>query len=373
MKRFLRQFIIFILPFSVIGIAYIFFWCIGYYIGEFRDVDLIIQKQRDDHSVLYGTGYNPQTIYYKLENANFYQAEVITLGTSRVMQFKSDYFEDKFYNCGGAVGGNFDEYLNFVKNLKYKPKIIILGMDEWIFNSEWNHSCTAYQDYAPIELTERNTLVMLTKIIEDFIQGSWRLAEIDNYAMNYGFNGRIRDNGYLWDGSYYEGNIYRGAEYQDNYRFVDTYSRIDENRSRFEWGDHIDNKTVRLLENLLKFCKDNDIKVIGFAPPFAPSVYDKMMESGQYGYIHEISPVCEEVFAKYDFEYYSYMDGMILGMDDTYFLDGFHGSEVVYGCVIQDMIAEGSGISKYVNEEKLNKLIEERYSPFLLQELIHED
>lgn len=373
MKKFLRQFFVFIIPFSVIGFIYIFFWGVGYYIGEFRNVDIIIQKQRDNHSVLYGTGYNPQTIYYKLENANFYQAEVITLGTSRVMQFKADYFEDKFYNCGGAVGGNFDEYLNFVRNLQYKPETIILGIDEWIFNSEWNCSCTAYPEYVPIELTERNMLVMVTKIIRDFMEGSWRLSEVDNYAMNYGFNGCIRDNGYLWDGSYYEGNIYRSPEYQDDYRFVDTYARIDENRSRFEWGEHIDSETVILLEELLKYCKENDINVIGFAPPFAPSVYNKMINSEHYGYIHEITPACEELFAKYDFEYYSYMDGMALGMDDTYFLDGFHGSEVVYGRIIQDMIAEGSDIGKYVNKEKLNGLIKERYSSFLLQEFIHKD
>lgn len=371
MKKFLRRFFLFMLPFDLVGLIYVCFLGIGYYVGEFCNIDTIIHKQSEDHSIIYGTGYNGQGKYYKLSSANYYQADIIAFGTSRVMQFKSDYFIDEFYNCGGIVGENYDEYLNCLKNLNYKPKMIILGLDEWVFNPAWNSSCNTYTDYIAIEMVDRSKIVMLTDMIRDYTRGEWKISEINNYEMNYGFNGRIRDNGYLWDGSYYYGYTYREPECQNDYMFADTIERIEENRSRFEWGDRVDDETVTFLEELLKYCKENNIYVIGFAPPFAPSVYDKMIKSGHYEYMLEIDPICEELFAKYGCEYYSYMDGTLLGVDDTYFVDGFHGGEVVYGYIVQDMIAKGSDICKNVNEEKLTSLIRERYSSLSFEDLMH--
>lgn len=128
MKRFLRNFFIFIIPFLCLGIASAPFVYVGFETGEISSFDRLIQDQRLDKSIYIGMGYNEQTGYYKLQNANYYQADVVALGTSRVMQFKSDYFSESFYNCGGAVAGNYDEYINFLRNLDYKPKAVIVGL-----------------------------------------------------------------------------------------------------------------------------------------------------------------------------------------------------------------------------------------------------
>lgn len=84
----------------------------GYTIREFSDFNQLIQEQRSDHFIFIRMGYNENTTYYKCLNINYYQPDVIALGTSRVMRFHADYFCTGFYNCGGVVGWNYDEYLN---------------------------------------------------------------------------------------------------------------------------------------------------------------------------------------------------------------------------------------------------------------------
>lgn len=84
--------------------------------------------------------------------------------------------------------------------------------------------------------------------------------------MNYGFNGRIGDDGFQWDGFYYYGNIYRETKVQEDYTFADIFYRVDEGLPRFEWGEHVDDKAYGYLAELLEYCSENGIIVIGFMP-----------------------------------------------------------------------------------------------------------
>lgn len=360
---------LFLIPFYFVGPFVGVIYHTGCETGELNDFDQMIEVQRMNHDVLIGMGYNEQTAYYKLRNANYYRAEVLALGTSRVMQFKSDYFSMSFYNCGGSVAWNYDEYLNFIKNLNYTPEIILLGLDQWVFNSAWNQQyCVAYEEYQPIRLIHRNGLVW--NMTKDFINQKWNFHSINNYSMNYGFNGRVKDNGYQWDGSYYYGESYRNPNTRD-YMFMNTFKNIEDGSGRFEWGEHIDNKTCAFLKALLKYCNEKGIEVVGFAPPFAPSVCDKMTASGNYGYLNEISPECEEIFAEYGFEYFDYTDVRELGVNDKNFVDGFHGSEIVYAYMVQDMIMQESALKKYVDETKLDNLLINCYNDLMLLDFVH--
>ena len=371
MKKFLCQLLIFMFPFYFVAIAIAIFYYIGYEIGELCDFDSLIEAQRKDHSAFIGMGYNEQTAYYKISNANYYKADVIALGTSRVMQFRSDYFSGNFYNCGGAVNENYDEYLNFLKNMNYSPQIVLLGLDSWVFNDEWNKSCQEYSVYAPIMLTDRSTMSIMKAIIQDYMDGKWGVKDIHKFGMNYGFNGRVRDEGFRWDGSYYYGTLFRDPERHPDYMFTNTFDRIAGGYGRFEWGSNIDNETYECLEELLDYCKQNNIEVIGFAPPLAPSIYNKMVQSGNYGYLHEIAPACEQLFKRYDFLYVDYTDGAVLGVDDTYFLDGFHGSDVVYAYIINDLLERDSRLNEYIDKAKLNKMIDVHYDNLQLDYYVH--
>ena len=362
MKRFVKEIVIFFIPLIILIVGIIPVAIVGYKIGEFKSVDKWITAQRNNESVLVGLGYNEQTSVYKLKNCNEREADVIALGTSRVMQFKEYFFNSNFYNCGGAVSSNYNEYLNFLQNLNYNPKMIILGLDAWVFNDAWNG--TKYQEYEYFTIGEvnRNRMSILVNMYEDWALKKWSYKSINNYAENIGFNGRVKNSGFMYDGSYYYGDMYLNPEIQKDYKFVDTFNRIETGTARFEWGEHIDEDAITQLENLLSYCEKNNIEVVGFIAPFAPSVYRKMCSSGKYGYINEITSACKPIFDKYDFELYDYMDGAKIYDDDSYFIDGFHGSEVIYGKMLLDMTNNSFILDNIVNKRKINELLNERYN-----------
>ncbi|SHI95616.1 hypothetical protein SAMN02745671_02222 [Anaerovibrio lipolyticus DSM 3074] len=278
------------------------------------------------------------------------------------MQFRSDYFTTTFYNCGGAVGGNYDEYLNFLKNLDYTPKCIILGLDAWVFNHEWNYNCRVYDELVPVTEIPRPKMTLVKAVITDWLDNKWSFSDIDMYPQNIGFNGRIKDQGFMIDGSYYNGYIYRNPQASSDYMFKDTYKRIETGTARFEWGANVDLKTLTKLDALLAYCAEKGIYVIGFSPPFAPSVISAMYDSGKYLYLPEIAIQCTPLFKKYGFEFYDYLDISGIGASDDNFLDGFHGSCVAYAYIVNDMIKCKSKIVKYVDNEKLDLLVKNAYN-----------
>lgn len=85
MKKFVWRLLLFLMPFYFLGPFLEYFYYIGWTVGEFADFDHLIEVQRLDHNVFIGMGYNEQNAYYKFENTNYYQADIIVLGTSRVM------------------------------------------------------------------------------------------------------------------------------------------------------------------------------------------------------------------------------------------------------------------------------------------------
>lgn len=165
------------------------------------------------------------------------------------------------------------EYDLFLLNLDYEPQCILLGLEAWVFNDAWNKSCGDYSNFVDICYIKRNKSAMLKNIIKDWAEGKWTFESINNYPTNIGFNGRVKDNGFIFDGSYYYGDIYRHPEEQRDYLFADTLNRIE-----------------------------NNIEVIGFLAPFAPTIYNVMEAleaSGNYGYIIEDMVANKSVICKY--------------------------------------------------------------------------
>lgn len=367
MRRFIANIALFMLPFFLFSLLMLPFYIVAAYTGEIGSFDRYILMQRNNPKILIGMGYNEQTSYYKLVNVNYFRPEVIALGTSRVMQFKREFFRASFYNCGGAVNGNYDEYTNFLQNLNYNPKVILLGLDSWVFNREWNKNRRKYSTFYKINQSNA-VLAPLVSIIKGWLREKWKFADINLYPVNIGFNGRVLGNGFMDDGSYYYGNIYRYSEKQIDYKFANTFHRISTGINRFEWGKHIDLYTIEKLDNLLEYCSNNNIHVIGFTAPFAPDVHEMMNTSRNYGYINEIPQTCKSVFSKYNFEFYDYLDAARLNVKNDCFIDGFHGSEVVYGLILEDMISKGSYIEEYTDSEKIAALIKNRHNGLVFYE-----
>lgn len=201
MKKFLRKLLLYLAPFCVLALPFLY---VAVKSKEIMDYDKIIKAQNISENALVGMGYNEQTVYYKYKNTVDKKPDVIALGTSRVMQFRSLYFKIPFYNCGGAVSGNYDEYLNFLKNLESAklPQYILLGLDSWVFNDNWNNNYSEYKTRS-IDKYPIKKMSIIKRIVDDYSLHKWNFRQILEGYDNIGFNGIVKGNGFQKDGSYY--------------------------------------------------------------------------------------------------------------------------------------------------------------------------
>lgn len=314
-----------------------------------------------------GLGYNEQTHYLKKVNANYHKAPVLALGTSRVMQFREFAFTEDFYNCGGAVFGNYHEYRNFLQNLTYSPDILLLGLDCWVFNESWSADRTLYYDaIEEIEQEPRDKAVLVQAIRDDWKKGKWSFGDLFHHGGNIGFNGKVRGDGFAYDGSYTYGEIIKQRASGEPIDFSNTIERIRNGNSRFEWGDCVWDETKRQLEDLLRYCEENDIYVVAFMCPFAPSVYAEMIGSGNYEYIDAAVEYCETIFPTYGYEFYNFVDGSAIVNDDEYYVDGFHGGEIVYAKMLIDMCEQDSILNGFVDAKALKGRVNQSTHPLCL-------
>ena len=79
----------------------------------------------------------------------------------------------------------------------------------------------------------------------------------------------------------------------------------------------------------------NEILVIGFMPPYAPSINDLMESKGSYEYINKVSIEINRLFRLYGYKYFDYtsMDNT----NDSQYIDGFHGDETVYELIAREI------------------------------------
>lgn len=369
MKKFLRRVFLYIGPFLLLVIP---FCAAGALSGEIYDFDRVIAIQSENENRLVGMAYNEQRSYYKLENANVRKADVMALGTSRVMQFREEYFKTSFYNCGGSVKGHYNEYSNFLLNMDgdAMPGYLIVGLDAWNFNAETDRHEPVYDSFQQIVKSESSKISIIKRIGVDYFKGKWKIHDLFQRYDNLGFNGIIYGDGFRKDGSYFYRHNIANPQDSEDYEYRDTFARIETGTSGFEYGGEgeINTETLQCMEAFLTFCKGKDIMVVAFLPPYAPSVYDRMRDAGEYSYIDEIGPAVKELCDKYGYEIYDFTDIRQLGCDDSYFIDGFHGSEVAYGMMLREMCRDNSKLGEVIDTEKLDDCISDRFSNQLFVE-----
>jgi len=91
----------------------------------------------DGRPYLFGSGYSQfASRGFKFDMMHQRPAEVVAIGSSRVMQFRAQAFrgdENKsFYNAGGPLVGSPATFLEFARKMSPPyPKVVLLGIDTW--------------------------------------------------------------------------------------------------------------------------------------------------------------------------------------------------------------------------------------------------
>lgn len=369
-KLFLKIFLLF-LPFILI-FAYPL-WVIEV-TGEATTPEQVvhIQEKQSIPGGYYGLAFSDFNPYYKLLRTQSVKPEILTLGTSRVMQFRRNFFlpHTSFYNAGGGVRylGEYQHFLELLSS-NQKPKLLIMNLDQWQFNPNWQpkifmtYKTRLYQDYNKARpslpnLLFRNTKKIYTYLFQGFIHND-RLWHNFFYPNSIGLAGILGQQGYREDGSVRYG--YYIVSRKERQREALLFIKNADSKDMFAYAPQIDPKRLVILRELLEYCQQNQIQVIGFLSPFSPHGFEIMKEKGQgYAYMTEIYPVIAPIFAEYGFTLADFTDPASLDpkATDEEFIDGFHGSEKTYLQITIQLAQRDKYLAKYVDLNFLENLLQ---------------
>lgn len=253
---------------------------------------------------------------------------------------------------------SFHQQVDRILKSKYKPKIIIIGMEFWWFEDSSNDFY--YQPMLTVNVAkqtykQRGSLVfnwLLDKKInwEQF----FLLDEAFSRTDRFGVNARINNRGFGSDGSYYYTEIITGKNVTPDIEFSDTLDRVKKERSRFNKSNTLPKEKVAyFVENYEKLVSAG-IEVILFIPPLASPVYDAM--SNKQDVFPHLFHLKKE-FAKYDILVHDYSNPIYIDSSDCEFIDGFHGGEVSYVRILKELGNSHCELRKFLNYENIEQAI----------------
>ena len=332
-----------------------------------------VARMQQSKDVLFGTEYSEATYrYYKSEMTRLMNPEVLILGDSRPLQIRSSFFKDDItvYNASYSVI-NTEDMKYFLESQKNSNiRIVIISLSHFSFNANFADIITpTHDEYVnPIRGNGLPIPTVAKFILKDMADNKLGIRQYIStlFEVNsIGMNAKLNKNGMLPDGSFFYGNTYATCDTQPDPlpRLEDALNRISEGNMRFQYGKHANPKAFQSLESFLSYCSDNEIYVIAFAPSYAPSINDAMYARGEdYQYQVEMLEKIPSIFDKYGFEFYDYTNATHLGCTDFYYLDGFHGGDVVYLRMFIDMIEQGSLLGEICDVQKLRLIDSNKFS-----------
>jgi hypothetical protein len=300
--------------------------------------------------------------------------EVLAIGSSRVLQFRSEMFRVPYYNAGYTVNAIAD-YQAFIQSIprEKRPKTLLLQLDQWMFGDAHSPPKVAvkpvsfWRDAFQFWAVGNDCFTASRLLCRGDV--SFRMIREKKTPVRIGLSAYMNDSGMRNDGSMSYGARIVRLEHDtiglQQSEFENTFHRVATGTILFEYGAHANLGSIAALENLLRYCKRNKIDVVGFLPPLPDAVWRKIEKTGKYGYMREIDSLALPVFRRYGFDFFDF--GMLksVGGADGEMLDGFHGSEVTAARMLLRM-SENPAISRAVDRQKLLNALDRRTSNFRL-------
>lgn len=366
MKKLTVKIILFLLPVFLImaipaGVAYL--------TGELSGIRTVIQRQ-DKTQGLYGAAYSNSQALYKIEKTHQTQPSVLVLGTSRAMQLRSFFFETPFYNAGGGIYKLSD--LQLFMNEAYNegsglPSLLILPLDQYFFNRSWVQAQDTAFSIADVDALTLHTLQQTAReIVAGRVTSSIVKRMLAGEEKNTGMTAIVHGDGFRTDGSYlYNRTIHSGTTPEQ--RFTESYQRIEGGYNRFEYADVVYTPQLEVLASFLDYCRANHIHVIAFLPPYADAVWDRMRETGMYGYLDKLYGELLPLFESRSYPLFDFSRMSSAGAPDSECIDGFHGSEKTFLRTTIIMARHDSIMRIHTDTVRLNAMLQATEGHFLVQ------
>ncbi len=323
--------------------------------GEGWPISWVVAEQSQDENALFGRKILSQAFrVYKLEMMKVRQPEIVTLGSSRVMQFRDLMFrpmEERFYNAGGLAASveEVAEYAELVETGGApRPKVLILGVDIWWMRPEWAASMNPNR-----ELEDDVTQAVARVVgLRDWLRqpslpkGLWRygtpLPQTDEGYRGIGLGG-LEGNGFRLDGSSYH-QRWIVDEYRQHPIYKDRGNPLITDMLRdgqfpFTPIQELDSAQVDELLGALRSLQARGTVVLVLLPPVSNEMQALFVASPElkrwWNAYHSVLP---QKLAAIGVRSLSVKSPADIGLPDDYMLDGVHASEVFCTHILERLI-----------------------------------
>lgn len=338
------------------------------YVGESMPLQVVAWMQAGDDPVLYRPGWGNRDPQFKVTSINTHQPEVIAFGSSRILQFRAQFLDqnpDAFYNAA-APAWQLPQLQWVLEHIEHHPQIIILSVDPPWFNEAYAGD-PIFQD--PISDLERIGEVNRTYVRELFKDADEDRLDFD-YArlwareepggsggMALGMRAINDGHGFRNDGSEQYGDFLVAQHlWQPNMRghHIGLFERGEE---MYVEGATISAARMAELSDLLAYAHEHNIFVVGFLPPYMPSLFARLATSERHTYMHSLAPRLRDTFEQYNYPFFDYSNGAWLGATDEDFFDGWHHSERIALQIYINIAREVPVLQGYSDLDALQQIV----------------
>jgi len=357
---FFRNLIIFLMPFVI---AFLLLTSGLIYIGESMPLQIVAWMQQSDLPILFRPGFGNRDQQFKRISVDTQQPAVMVLGSSRVLQFRAHFLTQNpgaFYNAA-APAWQLPEIEQLLKTINHQPEIIVLGVDAPWFND-------AYEGDPIIEppstMWERLFVVNRT-FLQERLEGKeidiqQALARVEpGGSGGIALGGRaIRDgHGFRNDGSEQYGDFLVAQHlWQPNMRGHHR-GLFHDGEDMYVPGQIVSQESMQQMRDILAYAQEQDILLIGFMPPYMPSLWEAMRGDPRFAYIADLIPQLETLFAEFGYPFFDYSDGRLLGATDEDFFDGWHHSERIAAQLFINMARDVPQLAQYSDLDALQEIV----------------
>ncbi len=351
----------------LLGVPFIFPAVLMVRSGEYRSLVSVIKEQRDySRTTLYMNLFSDFENVYKRMAVADRQPDILTVGGSRMHQFRSKFFKPgvNFYNGAFAASG-FEDYINLLHAFdpNHRPKILIVSLDYLNFDPVRRadmKSFAPFDDRTALgnvirgDWRELYYYPLIHKItwssIWDMLKGGRRA---DGNTAYIGLRANIEKGGVRNDGSYrWALRIDTSEDWMVSRQHIDdVVARIGPGKGAWEFADTISEEGIIALKEFLSQAAQDHIYVIGILPPFSHRIHAAIetLHDDREKSMEELPARLRQVFAGYDSVVYDFSDPTAFGSSDAEMLDEHHASEKAALRMSIDMAEQDPVLAAYVD------------------------
>ena len=334
--KFVRKASIFSLPiFALLILPF----CTILFGREYYSIQQIISTQQKNLGALFNLCCSNIRREYKENLFRTKNPEIIALGTSRVLQLRSEFFRNStnFTNLGQAIIGTGD-IEKFGKSFltTSSVKFVLLGLDYQMFNPAFVSPdlSTVYQKNTFgrfFSILATNWRRVYSFYFQKKFTLSWLYAQFEQ-TNNVGLIAMTTNAGFRGDGSFEYGDELRSSSHAgiSKKQMKESAASV---RSSGQYGGSISQTSLSSIQKFLELCRRNNVEVIGFMAPQSTFIREALLSKNDNfkQSFTELPVTLTELFKESGFVFYDTSNAKeTLGSSNDEFVDPLHGSDKMY-------------------------------------------